>query len=70
MERDPNRHAIDEARTMTRYARVAVAEAAGQRTRLHEMRVRNEAMRERLRRLAAGPARRRSLTGATLSSTL
>ena len=50
MERDPNRQAIDEARTMTRYARVAVAEAAGQRTRLDEMRVRNEAMRERLRR--------------------
>lgn len=51
MERDPNRQALDDARSMTRFARVAVAEAAGQRRRLDEMRVRNEAMRERLRKL-------------------
>jgi hypothetical protein len=51
MERDPNRQAIEDARSMTRSAREAVTEAAGQRRRLDEMRVRNEAMRERLLRV-------------------
>jgi len=51
MERDANRQAIDDARSMTRSAHEAVADAAGQRRRIDEMRVRNDAMRERLRRL-------------------
>ena len=50
MERDPNRQAIDEARTMTRSAHEAVALAGRQRTRLEGMRARNDAMRERIRR--------------------
>jgi hypothetical protein len=51
MERDPNRQAIEDARSMTRSAREAITEAVGQRRRLDEMRVRNEAMRERLLRV-------------------
>ena len=50
MERDPNRQAIVEARDMTRSAHEAVVLAARQRERLAEMRTRNDAMRERIRR--------------------
>jgi hypothetical protein len=50
MERDPNRQAIEDARFMTRSAQEAVVQAAGQRERLNEMRRRNAALRERIRR--------------------
>lgn len=50
MERDPNRQAILEARTMTRAAHEAVDLSARQRERLAVMRTRNDAMRERIRR--------------------
>jgi hypothetical protein len=50
MERNPNEQAIKDARAMVTSARAASEQSAGQRLRLDAMRIRNEAMRLRIRR--------------------